>query len=221
MFHTDGQHNNSHFSNGDNGAQIRANYLKPRSMVSGSGDWEPSFATAMASSVNSPHPTTSQYLLCLGRRPVLPWKFSPAGSGIVHPTTSTTAALLLWEASEGAHLVSPQVSCWEGGKRSVRNQEGWEMADGQHVSAEGFATSYGSLGSSWAGFLCVGPVLQPKQAWWRRGWMQDPEGREAAGKLVGDGRAQAKPLPGGGGPGSNCKALSHAQSSSKVGMCFR
>ena len=190
-------------------------------MVGGSGDWGPSFTTAVASSVNSPHPTTSQYLFCLGRRPILTWKFSPAGSGIIHSTNSTKAALLLLEASEGVHLVSPQLSCYgEGGKRSVRNQEGWEMADGQNVSAEGFATSYGSLGSSWAGFLCVGPVLQPKQAGRGRGRMQDPEGREAAGKLVGDGRAQAKPLPGGGGPGSNCKSLSHAQSSSKVGYVF-
>lgn len=85
MFHTDGQHNHSHFSETLRHKK-EPTCLKLLSVADGSGDQAP-----------KPHHSNELcgksllippwHLSCLGRCLGLTWRFFSAGSGIVHPAT--------------------------------------------------------------------------------------------------------------------------------------
>lgn len=220
MSHTDGQHNRSHFSETLRHKK-EPTCLKLLSMADGSGDQAP-----------KPHCSNELrgksfliplwHLSCLGRCPGLTRRFFSAVSSIIHPATSATAAGLLWKmrplrASILFHL-RWAVAGREGGKWGVRKQEGWE--GGWWLTqclSEGFASLYGSLGSSCAGFLCLGPILQLKQSGWEWRLCKTLRGERLLRKR--QGMREHKPNP--------CSVIDRVVTAKPsagyraAGMCFR
>lgn len=141
--------------------------------------------------------SSSHHSICSGGN-VQCWHkgFSSAGSGIT--AAGIEAAVQPQRVSILFHFRWAVVR--KMGKREVRKQKGRLI----FCLAEGFTNLCSSLGSSWDGLLCLGPILQLRWAAW--GWMWHRG--EIDGKLAGDGGAQGSPL-------------SITQGSTAIGICLK